>query len=130
MTDERNKWQYLCRRSIMKHMKPYFPNENILHTEKAWWIKNLFSVKTGWLILTNKRIAFIENRPSSAQRILIDPTAASKGISAPSLSFDLPKEDWLEVTTEKRLKQIGIRTRLGKFFKLRTQNIDQLVAKI
>lgn len=111
-------------------MQPYFPNENILLTEKAWWIKSLFSVKTGWLVLTNKRIAFIENIPSSAQPILIDPQAASKGIVSPSLSFDLPKEEWLEVKTEKRLKQIGIRTQLGKFIKVRIQNMDQLLSKI
>lgn len=77
----------------MSKFQPFLPDENILLEQAGWFIKGFLNVKTGTIILTNKRLAFIEQKQVVGGGIVVAAADAISSTSRPKHKLDVPIEN-------------------------------------
>lgn len=77
----------------MSKFQNFFPEEKILLEQTGWFIKGFLNVKTGTIILTDKRIAFVKQKQIVGGGLLVAAADAIAGSSRPKLKVDVPIEN-------------------------------------
>ena len=55
----------------MSRFDAFFPGEKVIQEQTGWYIKGFLSIKTGIIILTDKRIAFADQKQIAGGGALI-----------------------------------------------------------
>lgn len=113
----------------MSRFQDYFPGENILIEQTGWWMKGFLNVKTGTSVLTNQRVAFVEQKQISGGGLLGAVAVAASGINKPKLKVDLPFSNIKSWSQPKKI-DILIETKTGETYKLRGVKYDEWDAKL
>jgi len=109
----------------------FFPGEEIKLVQEGWLVKSFFNVKTGFTIITNKRIGFIEKKVVIGGAI-VKIADAALGVSKPKLKVDVPFTDLKVVTWPKRI-DLQVENKSGEKFKFRAldqQKVNQLLPNL
>ena len=102
----------------MSQFQSFFPDETILIEQKGWYVKGFLNAKTGTIILTNKRIAFIEQKQVVGGGLIVVAADAALGVSKPKLKVDVLIENIKNWEQPKKV-DIKIESNDGESFILR-----------
>ena len=90
----------------MSHFQDFFPDEQIIIEQQGWYVKSLLNAKTGTIILTDKRIAFIEQKQIVGGGLIVAAADAATGVSKPKLKVDVRID---ELKSWKQPKKVDIK---------------------
>jgi hypothetical protein len=113
----------------MSKYATFFPDEQIVFEQEGFWLKSLLNVKTGTVVLTDKRVAFIE-RKVVVGGALAHTADLALGVSRPKLKVDVPIAEMAEYKIGNRKMDIIVSAKAGESFKLRGVDAAAWVAKI
>ncbi len=102
----------------MSNLADYFPGESILLEQSGWWVKSFFNVKTGTIVLTDKRIAFVEQKQIVGGGLVAKAAGAALGVVHPKLEVDVAFDELKQWTRPKKV-DILVENQQGESFKLR-----------
>ena len=113
----------------MSKYAAFFPDEQVILEQQGFWLKSLLNVKTGTIVLTDKRIAFIEKKVVVGSAI-VHVADAALGVSKPKLKVDVPLAELSEYKIGNRKMDIIVSAKAGESFKLRGVDAAAWVEKI
>lgn len=96
----------------------FFPGETVILEQEGWLVKSLFNAKTGTVVLTDKRIAFIEKKVIVGGGLLVKAADAALGVSKPNLKADVEFSELKSHSWPKKMDLL-IENNSGETFKLR-----------
>lgn len=95
----------------------FFPGENVLMEQTGWYVKSLLNAKTGTIVLTDKRLAFVEEKVVLGG-VLVKAADAALGVSKPKLKVDV-EIGQIKTWSQPRKIDILVENTTGEKFKLR-----------
>ena len=108
----------------------YFPEEDILFQVTGFWVKGVLNAKTGTCIMTNKRVAFVEQKQYYGGGGLIGALVVeASGIKKPKLKLDVEINN-IDRWEHPRKRDIRIFDNEGNKFLFRPVNFDEWDAKL
>lgn len=102
----------------------FFPEEDILIEATGFWIKGALNAKAGTLIMTNKRVAFIEQKQVYGGGLLGAVIVEASGIKRPKLKVDIEIKD-IDKWEHPRKRDIRIYNKEGNKFLLRPVKFEE-----
>jgi len=107
----------------------FFPEEDILFQVKGFWVKGALNAKTGTAIMTNKRIAFIEQKQVYGGGLVGALVVEASGIKKPKLKLDVEISN-IDRWEHPRKNDIRFFDKEGNKYLLRPVNFDEWNAKL
>ena len=102
----------------MSKFSTFFEGEDIVLEQSVWYAKNLFIAKTGTIIVTSKRIAFIEQKQVIGGGVLVAVADAAFKVSNPKLKVDILFND-LDYWTNPKKNDITFLKKSGERYNFR-----------
>ena len=107
----------------------FFPEEDILIQAKGFWVKGALNAKTGTAIMTNKRIAFVEQKQVYGGGLVGALVVEASGIKKPKLKLDVEIKD-IESWERPKKNDIRFFDKEGNKYTLRPVKFDEWDAKL
>lgn len=113
-------------------VQAFFPEEKIKFQREGFLVKNFLNAKTGTMVITDKRIAFIEKKITFKGHEIIEIANQLSKVNQPKIKVNVPFEELKSFSWPKRIDFL-IENKNGEKFKLRPieeQEILTLIPKI
>ena len=107
----------------MSKFQDFFPGENILSEEQGFYVKGFLNAKTGTIVMTDKRVAFVEQKMVPGGGLLVAAAVEISGVKRPKLKVDVPFEE-MDSWEHPKKHDIRIKNKNGEQFTLRPVKYD------
>lgn len=108
----------------MSRYQNFFPDEEVLHEQiHAFWVKGFLNSKMGAMVVTDKRIAFIEKKMVVGGGLVGRLAAEAAGVTKPKLKVDVEFDQIAKYSHPKKM-DVLIETKGGETFKIRVNKKD------
>lgn len=102
----------------MSRFDAFFPGEKVIQEQTGWYIKGFLSIKTGIIILTDKRIAFADQKQIAGGGPLGSTAAVPTGAKRAKLKAEIEVSD-IKGWEQPRKSDIRIFTKKGDSYTFR-----------
>lgn len=113
----------------MSKYQNFFPDETIFAEVQGFLVKGLFGTKTGFAVLTNKRVAFIEKKQVYGGGLVGALVVEAAGVTKPKLKLDIPISEIFS-WERPRKNDIRITTKVGEKHLIRPVDYEKWDAKL
>jgi len=113
----------------MSKFRDFFPGENILSEEQGFYVKGFLNAKTGTIVMTDKRVAFVEQKMVPVGGLLVRAAVEVSGVKRPKLKVDISYEE-MDSWEHPKKHDIRIKNKAGEQFTLRPVKYDVWDAKL
>ncbi|PLW92042.1 MAG: hypothetical protein C0592_12785 [Marinilabiliales bacterium] len=115
--------------SKKQNFELFFPEEDILIQAQGFWVKGALNAKTGTAIMTNKRIAFIEQKQVYGGGLVGALVVEASGIKKPKLKLDVEIAN-IDRWEHPKKRDIRFFDKEGNKYTLRPVNFEEWDAKL
>ena len=115
--------------SKKQNFELFFPEEDILIQAQGFWVKGALNAKTGTAIMTNKRIAFIEQKQVYGGGLVGALVVQASGIKKPKLKLDVEIAN-IDRWEHPKKRDIRFFDKEGNKYTLRPVNFEEWDAKL
>jgi hypothetical protein len=106
-----------------------FPGEEVVLEITGWYVKSFMNAKTGVVIVTNKRVGFVEVKQVVGGGALAAAAAMALDVAKPKLLVDLPF-DQLSIWEHPKKNDIKFISKTGEGYAFRAVPYDEWNKKL